>query len=115
MINSVNKINDLLDSDEKILASLKCSMHVFIYTKVARPGILTLTNKRLLFYGFALAGEDLNESFALKDISYIHQKKVLLKEYLVIRMKDNEVFNFSNITSDNVDKFIDAVNKEIKQ
>ena len=50
MINSANKINDLLDNDEKILASLKCSMHIFIYRNVFTPSILTLTNKRLLFY-----------------------------------------------------------------
>ena len=50
MTTLLNKAKNMLTTDETILFYTACSLDIFIYRSVARPGLLILTNKRLFFY-----------------------------------------------------------------
>ncbi|MBO3445914.1 PH domain-containing protein [Clostridium sp. CCUG 7971] len=106
----INEIVNILDEDEEILLSLRCSIKTVLRTDVYRPGILTSTNKRLIFYAYNLGDTNLIEVINYEDISSIEKKKVLLKEYITIRGNFENIV-FSNILSDNSDEFIDFINK----
>lgn len=51
MTTLLSKAKTILTTDETILLYVACSLDIFIYRSVARPGLLILTNKRLFFYG----------------------------------------------------------------
>lgn len=106
----INEIINMLDEDEEILSSLRCSIRTFLQTEVYRPGILAATNKRFIFYAYNLGDAKLIEVINYEDMSSIEKKKVLLKEYITIRGTFENVV-FSNILSDNSDEFLDFVNK----
>ena len=49
MTTLLHKAKNMLTTDETILFYVACSLDLFIYRSVARPGLLILTNKRLFF------------------------------------------------------------------
>lgn len=108
----INEVIDILDQDEEMLSSLRCSIRTFIYREVYRPGILVATNKRFIFYAYNLGDANLIEAINYEDVSSIEKKKILLKEYITIRGNFENIV-FSNILCNNSDEFINLVNRII--
>ena len=77
MENILNQVKEILHDDENIVLYIQCSLEIFIYRSVPRPGILVLTNKRLFFCGPDIAGNTLFEEFSFDKISAIKVKKGL--------------------------------------
>lgn len=110
----LEKAKGMLDKDEELLICLECSIRTFIYRQVYRPGVLLATNKRLLFYGMNLSGVELVEKYDYDNISSIKEIKGVLKNSIAMNIEGESV-KFSNILSNNKEKFIDIVkNKCLK-
>lgn len=66
MTTLLNQAKEMLTTDEKILFHAACSLNIFIYRSVARPGLLILTNKRLFFYGPDVSKNPIFEEYSLQ-------------------------------------------------
>lgn len=69
MTTLLHKAKNMLTTDETILFYTACSLDIFIYRSVARPGLLILTNKRLFFYGPDVSKNPLFEEYSFAKIS----------------------------------------------
>lgn len=69
MTTLLDKAKNMLTTDETILFYTACSLDIFIYRSVARPGLLILTNKRLFFYGPDVSKNPLFEEYSFAKIS----------------------------------------------
>ncbi|KFN03729.1 hypothetical protein D0U04_21885 [Bacillus clarus] len=112
MTDLLNQTKKLLHTDEKILSYTPCSLEVFIYRTIARPGLLILTNKRLFFYGPDLSGNPLFEEYFFSKISSIKEQKRLLNNQIVF-MYDNEWKKIKHIQTDNISSIVQKIKEQL--
>ena len=88
MTTLLSKAKNMLKTDETILFYVACSLDIFIYRSVARPGLLILTNKRLFFYGPDVSKNPLFEEYAFAKISNLKENSDFsaIKLYLCMIM-----------------------------
>ncbi|PFJ09142.1 PlcR-regulated protein PRP2 [Bacillus cereus] len=99
----------LLHKDEVIVSTLKCSLTDYINThKVPYPGMLLATNRRLLF--FAQYKNTLISEFEYEKILSIETKKRIFDKKIILYYED-EYIKLGYITSSNIEKFIDLLQK----
>ncbi|MHA7138154.1 PH domain-containing protein [Rossellomorea arthrocnemi] len=98
----------VIDQGESIISYIKCSMDVFIYRQVLRPGVLVLTNEKLVFIADSIPGNELTQKFEKDKITSIKIEKGLLNKKIVIRY-ENDVYKFKNILSENIEAFVNLV------
>ncbi|MFY4777003.1 PH domain-containing protein [Metabacillus sp. RGM 3146] len=105
-----NKIEDMLDHGEIVLASFHCSLEIFIYRIVPWPGVLTATNKRVLFYaeGFMGKGNEIVNEYQYERIHSIKFKKELFGSKMVFAY-DSEWYKFLHVKENDADTFMEAV------
>jgi hypothetical protein len=98
---------NLLDQNENIISYIRCSMDVFIYVQTIRPGVLVLTDKKLIFIADSIPGNELIQVFEKNKIN-LKVEKGLMKKKLVLRY-NNDIYNFKNILSDDLHTFTKLV------
>ncbi len=89
MTTLLNKAKNILTTDETISFYTACSLNIFIYRSVARPGLLILTNKRLFFYGPDVSKNPIFEEYSFANISNLKVQKRLFSNQIIF-MYDNE-------------------------
>ncbi|UFU00124.1 PH domain-containing protein [Radiobacillus kanasensis] len=98
----------LLENNETILANLKCSLKVFIYREVLRPGLLVATDSRLIFIADSIKGNELNEIYDYDKVEDIKLKKGLINRSILIKY-DKENVSFKHLMSADVEHFIEVI------
>ncbi|WP_430507754.1 PH domain-containing protein [Rossellomorea marisflavi] len=102
----------LLSTGEQIRATLKCSVKVFIYGLVFRPGTLVLTTKKLIFVADSLPGLELREVYEKENIRDIQLKKGWLNPRIVLSYGD-EVLQFKEILNDHAERFVEMIKEDV--
>ncbi|HFK1498565.1 PH domain-containing protein [Bacillus sp. BSL6] len=114
MTTLLNKATNMLTTDETILFYVACSLDIFIYRSVARPGLLILTDKRLFFYGPDVSKNPLFEEYAFAKISNLKKQKWLFSNQIVF-MYDNEWKKIKHIQTNDVSSLLQKINEQLSK
>ncbi|OJE31527.1 hypothetical protein BAQ47_02465 [Bacillus tropicus] len=114
MTTLLHKAKNMLMTDETILFYTACSLDIFIYRSVARPGLLILTNKRLFFYGPDVSKNPLFEEYSLAKISNLKEQKRLFSNQIVF-MYDNEWKKIKHIRTNDVSSLVQKIKEELSK
>ncbi|HDR7797647.1 PH domain-containing protein [Bacillus tropicus] len=114
MTTLLHKAKNMLMTDETILFYTACSLDIFIYRSVARPGLLILTNKRLFFYGPDVSKNPLFEEYSLAKISNLKEQKRLFSNQIVF-MYDNEWKKIKHIRTNDVSSLVQKINEQLSK
>lgn len=114
MTTLLNKAKNMLTTDETILFYVACSLDIFIYRSVARPGLLILTDKRLFFYGPDVSKNPLFEEYAFAKISNLKAQKRLFSNQIVF-MYDNEWKKIKHIQTNDVSSLVQKINEQLSK
>ncbi|GAB6429213.1 MULTISPECIES: PH domain-containing protein [Bacillus] len=114
MTTLLNTAKNMLTTDETILFYTACSLDVFIYRSVARPGLLILTNKRLFFYGPDVSKNPLFEEYSFTNISNLKEQKRLFSNQIIF-MYDNEWKKIKHIQTKDVSSLVQQINEQISK
>lgn len=107
---NVQTVQEQLNGNDKVLDSIRCSLEVFIYRQVVRPGILATTENKLIFCADSIEGNEVNEIYEYQHIKDISLKKGLMNKYITMNYK-SDVVKFKHIMSDNVEQFIGEIKR----
>ncbi len=110
---TVNSIEKLLVEDEQILSTIRCSINVYHYSKVPRPGLLAATTLRLIFVSDAnVEGGEFTELFPYQDVhTFKLEKRLFTKRYFL--KVEGDQFTFTQIMNDEPEKFATTVNNRL--
>ncbi|PEX93573.1 PH domain-containing protein [Bacillus cereus] len=114
MTTLLNKAKNILTIDETILFYAACSLDIFIYRSVARPGLLILTNKRLFFYGPDVSQNPIFEEYSFDKISNLKEQKRLFSNQIVF-MYDTEWKRIKHIQTNDVDSLVQKINEQLSK
>lgn len=114
MTTLLNKAKNMLTTDETILFYAACSLDIFIYRSVARPGLLILTNKRLFFYGPDVSKNPLFEEYSFTKISNLKEKKHLFSSQIIF-MYDNEWKIIKHIQTNDVSSLVQQIHEQLSK
>ncbi|EDX56909.1 conserved hypothetical protein [Bacillus cereus W] len=114
MTTLLNEAKNMLTNDETILFYTACSLEIFIYRSVARPGLLILTNKRLFFYGPDVSTNPLLEEYSFAKISNLKEQKRLFSNQIVF-MYDNEWKKIKHIQTNDVSSLVQKINEQLSK
>ncbi|HHP5737186.1 MULTISPECIES: PH domain-containing protein [Bacillus cereus group] len=114
MTTLLNEAKNMLTTDETILFYTACSLEIFIYRSVARPGLLILTDKRLFFYGPDVSKNPLFEEYAFAKISNLKEQKRLFSNQIVF-MYDNEWKKIKHIQTNDVSSLVQKINEQLSK
>ncbi|OQR53368.1 PH domain-containing protein [Bacillus sp. CDB3] len=109
----LNQAKTLLHQNEEILSFTSCSLEIFIYRTVSRPGMLILTNKRLFFYGPDFAGNSLFEEYSFDNISSLKVEKNIFGHKILFRY-GNEWVKIKHIQSENPKIFVQKIREKLQ-
>ncbi|MBJ8102360.1 MULTISPECIES: PH domain-containing protein [Bacillus cereus group] len=114
MTSLLNKAKNILATDETILFYVACSLDIFIYRSVARPGLLILTNKRLFFYGRDVSQNPIFEEYSFANISNLKEQKRLFSKQIVF-MYDNEWKEIKHIQTNDVGSLVQKLHEQLSK
>ncbi|MDA1508046.1 PH domain-containing protein [Bacillus cereus group sp. TH36-2LC] len=114
MTSLLDKAKNMLTTDETILFYTACSLDIFIYRSVARPGLLILTNKRLFFYGPDVSKNPLFEEYSFAKISNLKEQQRLFSNQIVF-MYDNEWKKIKHIQTNDVSSLVQKINEQLSK
>ncbi|MDA1839849.1 MULTISPECIES: PH domain-containing protein [Bacillus] len=114
MTTLLHKAKNMLTTDETILFYTACSLDIFIYRSVARPGLLILTNKRLFFYGPDVSKNPLFEEYSFAKISNLKEQQRLFSNHIVF-MYDNEWKKIKHIQTNDVSSLVQKINEQLSK
>ncbi|MGG0232889.1 PH domain-containing protein [Bacillus tropicus] len=114
MTTLLHKAKNMLTTDETILFYTACSLDIFIYRSVARPGLLILTNKRLFFYGPDVSKNPLFEEYSFAKISNLKEQQRLFSNQIVF-MYDNERKKIKHIQTNDVSSLVQKINEQLSK
>ncbi|USK96078.1 PH domain-containing protein [Bacillus tropicus] len=114
MTTLLHKAKNMLTTDETILFYTACSLDIFIYRSVARPGLLILTNKRLFFYGPDVSKNPLFEEYSFAKISNLKEQQQLFSNQIVF-MYDNEWKKIKHIQTNDVSSLVQKINEQLSK
>ncbi|EJR67116.1 hypothetical protein IIO_00596 [Bacillus cereus VD115] len=112
MTTLLNQAREMLTTDEKILFYAACSLNIFIYHSVARPGLLILTNKRLFFYGPDVSKKPIFEEYSFAKISNLKEQKRLFSNQIVF-MYDTEWKRIKHIQTTDVSSLVQKIQNQL--
>ena len=112
MTTLLNKAKNMLTTDETILFYTACSLDIFIYRSVARPGLLILTNKRLFFYGPDIGKNPLFEEYYFEKISDLKEQTRLFSNQIIF-MYDNEWKKIKHIQTNDVSSLVQQIHEQL--
>jgi hypothetical protein len=108
----ITTVKKYLENDEHVLASIRCTLDVFIQRRTLRYGILLATNRKLVFCADGFEGSELVENYDYKDVKKFQYKRGLFHNYLVMKNKHESV-KLKHIMSDQVEEFVNFINLKI--
>ncbi|MBG9582919.1 hypothetical protein ABE42_27775 [Bacillus thuringiensis] len=114
MTTLLNEAKNMLTNDETILFYTACSLEIFIYRSVARPGLFILTNKRLFFYGPDVSKNPLLGEYSFAKISNLKEQKRLFSNQIVF-MYDNEWKKIKHIQTNDVSSLVQKINEQLSK
>ncbi|MCU5379305.1 PH domain-containing protein [Bacillus cereus] len=114
MTTLLNKAKNILMTDETILFYVACSLNIFIYRSIARPGLLILTNKRLSFYGPDVSKNPLFEEYSFANISNLKEQKRLFSNQIIFTY-DNEWKKIKHIQTNDVSSLVQQINEQLSK
>ena len=114
MTTLLSKAKNILATDETILFYAACSLDIFIYRSVARPGLLILTNKRLFFYGPDVSKNPVFEEYSFAKISNLKEQKRLFNNQIVF-MYDNEWKKIKHIQTNDVSSLVQKIHEQLSK
>ncbi|HFJ9449494.1 hypothetical protein CN268_00810 [Bacillus anthracis] len=114
MTTLLHKAKNMLTTEETILFYTACSLDIFIYRSVARPGLLILTNKRLFFYGPDVSKNPLFEEYSFAKISNLKEQQRLFSNQIVF-MYDNEWKKIKHIQTNDVSSLVQKINEQLSK
>ncbi|MGP4946667.1 MULTISPECIES: PH domain-containing protein [Bacillus] len=114
MTTLLDKAKNMLTTDETILFYTACSLDIFIYRSVARPGLLILMNKRLFFYGPDVSKNPLFEEYSFAKISNLKEQQRLFSNQIVF-MYDNEWKKIKHIQTNDVSSLVQKINEQLSK
>lgn len=114
MTTLLDKAKNMLTTDETILFYTACSLDIFIYRSVARPGLLILTNKRLFFYGPDVSKNPLFEEYSFAKISNLKEQQRLFSNQIVF-MYDNEWKKIKHIQTNDGSSLVQKINEQLSK
>ena len=114
MTTLLDKAKNMLTTDETILFYTACSLDIFIYRSVARPGLLILTSKRLFFYGPDVSKNPLFEEYSFAKISNLKEQQRLFSNQIVF-MYDNEWKKIKHIQTNDVSSLVQKINEQLSK
>ena len=114
MTTLLDKAKNMLTTDETILFYTACSLDIFIYRSVARPGLLILTNKRLFFYGPDVSKNPLFEEYSFAKISNLKEQQRLFSNQIVF-MYGNEWKKIKHIQTNDVSSLVQKINEQLSK
>ncbi|MGH1283522.1 PH domain-containing protein [Bacillus toyonensis] len=112
MTTLLNKAKSMLTTNETILFYTACSLDIFIYRSVARPGLLILTNKRLFFFGPDLSKKPIFEEYSFAKISNLKEQKRLFSNQIVF-MYDTEWKRIKHIQTTDVSSLVQKIQEQL--
>ncbi|MDR4982962.1 PH domain-containing protein [Bacillus cereus] len=112
MTTVLNKAKNIVTADETILFYAACSLDIFIYRSVARPGLLILTNKRLFFYGPDISKNPIFEEYSFAKISNLKEQKRLFSNQIVF-MYDTEWKRIKHIQTNDVSSLVQKIQEQL--
>ncbi|MDT3493000.1 PH domain-containing protein [Bacillus toyonensis] len=112
MTTLLNKAKSMLTTNETILFYTACSLDIFIYRSVARPGLLILTNKRLFFFGPDLSQKPIFEEYSFAKISNLKEQKRLFSNQIVF-MYDTEWKRIKHIQTTDVSSLVQKIQEQL--
>ncbi|HDX9611348.1 TPA: PH domain-containing protein [Bacillus toyonensis] len=112
MTTLLNKAKSMLTTNETILFYTACSLDIFIYLSVARPGLLILTNKRLFFFGPDLSKKPIFEEYSFAKISNLKEQKRLFSNQIVF-MYDTEWKRIKHIQTTDVSSLVQKIQEQL--
>ncbi|EJQ49072.1 Uncharacterized protein BWINRASL_04224 [Bacillus mycoides] len=112
MTTLLKKVKNILTADETILFYAACSLDIFIYRSIARPGLLILTNKRLFFYGPDLSKNPIFEEYSFAKISNLKEQKRLFSNQIVF-MYDDEWKRIKHIQTNDVSGIVQQIKEQL--
>ena len=114
MTTLLHKAKNMLTTDETILFYTACSLDIFIYRSVARPGLLILTNKRLFFYGPDVSKNPLFEEYSFAKISNLKEQQRLFSNQIVF-MYDKKKKKIKHIQTNDVSSLVQKINEQLSK
>ncbi|SCB01403.1 Uncharacterized protein BWINRA5_04845 [Bacillus mycoides] len=114
MTTLLNQAKEMLTTDEKILFYAACSLNIFIYRSVAKPGLLILTNKRLFFYGPDVSKNPIFEEYSFANISNLQEQKRLFSNQIIF-MYDNEWKKIKHIQTNDVSSLVQQIHEQLSK
>ncbi|UYX51193.1 PH domain-containing protein [Bacillus thuringiensis] len=114
MTTLLNQAKEMLTTDEKIFFYAACSLNIFIYRSVARPGLLILTNKRLFFYGPDVSKNPIFEEYSFANISNLKEQKHLFSNQIVF-MYDTEWKKIKHIQTNDVSSLVQQIHEQLSK
>ncbi|MCP9224690.1 PH domain-containing protein [Bacillus mycoides] len=114
MTTLLNQAKEMLTTDEKILFYAACSLNIFIYRSVARPGLLILTNKRLFFYGPDVSKNPIFEEYSFANISNLKEQKRLFSNQIIF-MYDNEWKKIQHIQTNDISSLVQQIHEQLSK
>lgn len=110
---TVESIEKLLSEDEQIISTIRCSINVYHYSKVPRPGLLAATTLRLIFVSDAnVEGGEYTELFPYQDVHTFKLERRLFTKRFYLKVEGDQ-FTFNQIMDDKPDKFAQTVNRRL--
>lgn len=106
--NLATIIEQYVEKNENVLANIKCSLQVFIYREVLRPGLLVATDKKLIFVADSIEGNELTEIYSYEKVENIMINSGLMNKSISMKY-DAENVKFKHLMSNNVEQFIEEV------
>ncbi|PFL20616.1 hypothetical protein COJ07_12600 [Bacillus cereus] len=114
MTTLLNQAKEMLTTDEKILFYAACSLDIFIYRSVARPGLLILTNKRLFFYGPDVSKNPIFEEYSFAKISNLKEQKRLFSNQIIF-IYNNEWKRIKHIQTTDVSSLVQQIHEQLSK
>jgi Bacterial PH domain len=108
MIADLQILHQQLKKNETIQGYIRCSLEVFIYKKIVRPGMLAATEKRLIFCADSIPGNELIESFDYANIEAIQLTRNLMNQYITIKYKKDTI-KFKQLISEDIEDFMTKI------
>jgi hypothetical protein len=109
----VESIEKLLEEEEQILSTIRCSINVYHYSKVPRPGLLAATTVRLIFVSDAnVEGGEYTELFPYQNVHTFNLEKRLFTKRFYLKVEGDQ-FTFNQIMDEEPGKFAQTVNQRL--
>ncbi|WP_227394905.1 PH domain-containing protein [Jeotgalibacillus aurantiacus] len=108
---TLKHVQEQMSENDRILAHIRCSLDTYIYSRVARPGILAVTEKEVIFVANAVGGYDLVERYTHEKIERAALKKWIFSPYIYMKLHGGAK-KFKHLMDENGDELVEIINQK---